>query len=109
MAGACPGRDNELSAPHWQGGSRSAPAHGQALHGEGAGREVERSEQTVNEQGPQGRLGPESPLGEGEGDFRLQVSVKYQDSRVKTDRFPFWVLQRECLWGASLSLTPKIF
>lgn len=39
MAGACRGRDNELSAPHWQGGSRSAPAHGQALHEEGAGHE----------------------------------------------------------------------
>lgn len=44
MAGACRGRDNELSAPHWQGGSRSAPAHAQALHEKGAGREAERSE-----------------------------------------------------------------
>lgn len=76
MAGACPGRDNELSAPHWQGGSRSAPAHGQALRGKGAGREV----RIDSEQGPQGRLVPESPLGEGEGNCRLQVSIKYQDS-----------------------------
>lgn len=64
---ACPAADNELSAPIGRVALASAPAHGQALHGEGAGREVERSEQTVNEQGPQGRLGPESPLGEGEG------------------------------------------
>lgn len=69
MAGACPGQRQRTVCSHWQGGSRSAPAHGQALHGEGAGREVERSEQTVNEQGPQGRLGPESPWERGEGDW----------------------------------------
>lgn len=88
MAGACRGRDNELSAPHWQGGSRSAPAHAQALHEKGAGREAERSELTVSEQGPQGRPGPQSPLGEGEGNCRLQVSTKYKESPCENGQIP---------------------
>lgn len=66
MAGACPGHGTGPSAPHWQGDSHSAPAHGQALHG-GKGRAVRSNgwRPQIESDGGQGKRPGVPPWGRG--------------------------------------------